>query len=152
MKKLVSILLALVLTLALSISAFAANATVTIGNDADRDYVGFKLMNLTTSLKADDDCADGNHTEACYNYAYTINGDYNIRGLRNGNITSNVSGQGDGGVASCCIKGCLKSFYAINRYRTFSEYADAHAEYHAQYYQHRNKFFHNTFSFRNKNF
>ena len=74
MKKLVSILLALVLTLALSISAFAANATVTIGNDADRDYVGFKLMNLTTSLKADDACAEGvAHTEACYNYAYTIN-------------------------------------------------------------------------------
>lgn len=76
MKKLVSILLALVLTLALSISAFAANATVTIGDDADRDYVGFKLMNLTTSLKADDACANGNHTEACYNYAYTVNEDY----------------------------------------------------------------------------
>ena len=59
MKKLVSILLALVLTLALSISAFAADATVTIGDDADRDYVGFKLMNLTTSLKADDACANG---------------------------------------------------------------------------------------------
>ena len=76
MKKLASIFLALVLTLALSISAFAANATVTIGNDADRDYVGFKLMSLTTSLKADDACAEGNHTEACYNYAYTINPDF----------------------------------------------------------------------------
>lgn len=77
MKKLVSILLALVLTLALSISAFAANATVTIGNDADRAYVGFKLMSLTTSLKAYDACAEGTpHNKDCYNYAYTINPDF----------------------------------------------------------------------------
>ncbi len=76
MKKLVSILLALVMTLALSVSAFAADTNVTIGTDANREYLGYQLLTLTTSLKADDACAVGaEHNKDCYNYAYSVNGD-----------------------------------------------------------------------------
>ncbi len=69
MKKLVSLLLALALVFAMSIPAFAA--TVTIGTDANREYEGYQLMTLTTSLK----CAENHtHNKDCYNYAYTVNG------------------------------------------------------------------------------
>ena len=65
MKKLVSIFLALALLLAVSIPAFAANLNIT--DLGDRDYVGYKLLNLTTSPKAE---GEG------YNYAYTVNAKY----------------------------------------------------------------------------
>ena len=52
MKKLVSLFLALAIVFAMSIPAFAdENTTLTITNSDGRSYVGYKLLNLTTSLK-----------------------------------------------------------------------------------------------------
>ena len=71
MKKLISIFLAILMVLAISAPVFAEeNTTLTIGGEAGREYVGYKLLNLTTSLKdghhhpehADPDA----HTDECY--------------------------------------------------------------------------------------
>lgn len=74
MKKLISLLLALAMILALSTTAFAAeNTSLTITNSEGRTYNGYKLLNLTTSLK----CSENHtHTDSCYNYAYTVNEKY----------------------------------------------------------------------------
>ena len=82
MKKLVSIIMALALILSLGIAVFAEQTedttTLIINGAAGRDFVGYKLLNATVSLKDGEhhpaDC-QGEHTEDCYNYAYTINGD-----------------------------------------------------------------------------
>ena len=75
MKKLISILLALAMILALSTTAFAAeNTTLTINGSEDSIYNGYKLLNLTTSLKCTD--AEHEHDANCYNYAYTVNEKY----------------------------------------------------------------------------
>lgn len=77
MKKLFTILLSLALIAVMGITAFAAETTtLTITGSEDRTYAGYKLLNLTTSLKADDACEGENHTDACYNYAYTVNEKY----------------------------------------------------------------------------
>ena len=71
MKKLVSILLTLAMILCLSVTAFAADdTTLTIVDDGTvaRDYVGYQLLELTTSLK--DPEATHDHDEDCYNYGY----------------------------------------------------------------------------------
>lgn len=74
MKKFVSILLALAMILALSTTAFAAeNTNLTISNSTGRTYNGYQLLNLTTSLKCEE---THNHETGCYNYAYTVNEDY----------------------------------------------------------------------------
>ena len=79
MKKLVSIFLAILMVLAISAPVFAEeNTTLTIGGEANREYVGYKLLNLTTSLKDGDHHTThaGDHTDECYNFAYTVNEDY----------------------------------------------------------------------------
>ena len=79
MKKFVSILLALTLVFNLGIVAFAAeNTTLTITGETGRVYNGYKLLNLTTSLKTGEHHTDheGDHTNDCYNFAYTVNEDY----------------------------------------------------------------------------
>ncbi|MBR6557399.1 MAG: isopeptide-forming domain-containing fimbrial protein [Clostridia bacterium] len=79
MKKLATMFLALVMVLAISIPAFAAeNITLTINGEAGREYVGYKLLSLTTSLKAGEHHTthDGDHTDDCYNFAYTVNDNY----------------------------------------------------------------------------
>ena len=79
MKKLVSIFLALVMILAICVPAFAAeNTTLTINGEAGREYVGYALLNLTTSLKTGTHhtAHDGDHTDDCYNFAYTVNEKY----------------------------------------------------------------------------
>ena len=79
MKKLVSIFLALVMILAISVPVFAAeNTTLTINGEEDREYVGYQLLNLTTSLKTGEHHAThtGDHTDDCYNFAYTVNEKY----------------------------------------------------------------------------
>lgn len=81
MKKLVSIFLALVMILAISVPAFAAeDTTLTIKDDGTRQYAGYKLLNLTTSLKTSEHhpntCDNVNHSSDCYNYAYSVNAVY----------------------------------------------------------------------------
>ena len=81
MKKFLSILLVLTLVLALSISAFAAeNTSLTINDSTGRTYEGHQILKLTTSLKGDahhpDTCDGVNHSDDCYNYAYTVNETY----------------------------------------------------------------------------
>lgn len=81
MKKLISILLALAMMLSLSAVAFAAengDATMSI-TGGDRIYNGYQLLNLTVSLKSDEhhpEGCDGNHSDDCYNYAYSVNPKY----------------------------------------------------------------------------
>lgn len=74
MKKFASILLAIAMILSMSITAFADdNASIT----TERTYNGYKLLNLTTSLKPDCGCEnDEGHEDDCYNYAYTVNDKY----------------------------------------------------------------------------
>lgn len=57
-----------------AISAQAA-VNITVNGNA-KEYQAYKLMNLTTSLKAGDTHEDGQHTKDCYNYAYTVNSKY----------------------------------------------------------------------------
>jgi len=55
------------------------NAILTIADDsADREYAGYQLLALTTSLKTGEHhtAHDGDHTDDCYNYAYTVNEKY----------------------------------------------------------------------------
>ena len=76
MKKLVSILLALAMILAMATTAFAEeNTTLTIAGTESRTYSGYRLLELTTSLKCDH--AEGDtHSDTCYNYSYTVNEKY----------------------------------------------------------------------------
>lgn len=81
MKKFLSILMVLAMILAMSTTAFAAeNTTLTINDDGNRQYAGYKILNLTTSLKTGehhpDTCDNVNHSSDCYNYAYTVNAAY----------------------------------------------------------------------------
>ena len=81
MKKFLSILMVLAMILVMSTTAFAAeNTTLTINDDGNRQYAGYKLLDLTTSLKTDehhpDTCDNVNHSSDCYNYAYTVNAAY----------------------------------------------------------------------------
>ena len=77
MKKFVSIFLTLAMILAMSTVAFAAETTLTIDGEEGRTYNGYKLLDLTVSLKANCDCAEGaTHKDTCYNYAYTVNETY----------------------------------------------------------------------------
>ena len=78
MKKLLSIIISLAIILSISTTAFAADTTVTIADSEGRTYVGYQLLNLTTSLKSGEHhtAHDGNHTADCYNYAYTVNAKY----------------------------------------------------------------------------
>ena len=79
MKKFLSILLALAVLMAMSIPVFAENTTLNIDGAEGRTYAGYKLLNLTTSLKEGEHhpagCT-GEHADDCYNYAYTVNEKY----------------------------------------------------------------------------
>ena len=79
MKKLVSIFLALLMILAISVPVFAAESTtLKINGEAGREYAGYQLLNLTTSLKTGTHhlTHEGAHTDDCYNFAYTVNEKY----------------------------------------------------------------------------
>ena len=78
MKKFVSILLTLVMILTMNVCVLAAeNTTLNINDDGNREYAGYQLLNLTTSLKTGEHhpntCIGENHSSDCYNYAYTVN-------------------------------------------------------------------------------
>ena len=95
MKKLVSILLALALILSMSAVAFAAegDTNLTITNSEGRTYNGYKLLDLTVSLKTGDHhpstCDGTKHADDCYNYAYTVNGKY--RTILQQNVYANAA-------------------------------------------------------------
>lgn len=79
MKKLLSIILTMTMFFSLSMTAFATeNTSLTIEDSDGREYVGYQLLKLTTSLKEDEHHTDhtGDHTNDCYNYAYTLNTRY----------------------------------------------------------------------------
>ncbi len=81
MKKFLSILMVLAMILAMSTTVFAAeNTAITINDDGDRQYAGYILLNLTTSLKTGEHhpntCDNVNHSSDCYNYAYSVNAVY----------------------------------------------------------------------------
>ena len=80
MKKLVSLFLTLALILSLSATAFAAdNVNVVMpAGEITRTYDAYQLLELTTSLKANEHHTDhdGEHTDDCYNYAYTVKETY----------------------------------------------------------------------------
>ena len=80
MKKIIAIILALAVMMCLSVSAFAEDATLTIENSEGRTYVGYRLLDLTTSLKTGshhpENCDGVNHADDCYNFAYTVNAKY----------------------------------------------------------------------------
>ena len=79
MKKLISVFLALAMILALGVTAFAAeDTTLTINGAAGREFVGYQLLDLTTSLKGEAHHTEheGDHSNDCYNYAYTVNEKY----------------------------------------------------------------------------
>lgn len=81
MKKLISIITALITIMAISATAFAAgNTNLSINDSDDRTYAGYQLLNLTTSLKEGSHhpttCDGANHSDDCYNYAYTVNEKY----------------------------------------------------------------------------
>ena len=79
MKKFVSLFLALALILSLSATAFATTLTIADDPAVERTYNGYKLLDLTVSLKAvphPDGCDGTNHKDSCYNYAYSVNEQY----------------------------------------------------------------------------
>ncbi len=78
MKKLVATILALAMILSLGTIHFAAETTVTFANMQARTLNGYKLLDLSVSLKSDahHTAHDGEHTDDCYNYAYTVNEKY----------------------------------------------------------------------------
>lgn len=69
--------LAMTMALAPSIVSNAADpVTITVEGEGT-EYQAYKLMSLTTSLKADCGHADGEaHADSCYNYSYTLNETY----------------------------------------------------------------------------
>ena len=73
MKKFMAIFLSMLMILALCATAVAEAAPT-------KDYNGYKLLNLTISLKTGehhpDGCDDVNHSDDCYNFAYTVNEKY----------------------------------------------------------------------------
>ncbi len=75
MKKFLTVIMAVAMIFAMTIPAFAT--TITINGETNRVYNGYKLLNLTTSLK-DSACHTGDevHNDNCYNYAYTVNDKY----------------------------------------------------------------------------
>ena len=77
-KRISSLLIAGIMTLGLTAgSAFADTTGTNITIDGTgTSYSAYRLLDLTTSLKDPDCHADGNHTDGCWNYAYTVNGKY----------------------------------------------------------------------------
>lgn len=72
-RKFAGALLSGLMVLGLSTSAMAADITM---DGTGQGFAAYKVLNLTTSLKAGDTHGDGGHTDACYNYAYSVNAKY----------------------------------------------------------------------------
>ena len=78
--KILALALALIMVLGLATTAFAADIVVDDKDVEGAEYAAYKLLNLTTSLKAEENHPEcgGEHTEDCYNYAYTVNEKYRV--------------------------------------------------------------------------
>ena len=74
-KRFASMVLAGLMAAALVVPAAAVDVTI---EGSGSQYDAYRLLNLTTSLKTGDAHAahEGDHTSACYNYAYTLNEKY----------------------------------------------------------------------------
>ena len=83
MKKIISILLVLAMVFSMAVTAFADEEqtplNITIGDGADRDFVAYKLLNVSVALKEGEHHTSHegeDHKDTCYNYDYTINLEY----------------------------------------------------------------------------
>lgn len=79
MKKFLSILLTAMMILAMGITAFAEELPTNVTfNDANRIYEGYRLFDLSISLKGEGHHVEheGEHDDDCYNYSYTVNSKY----------------------------------------------------------------------------
>lgn len=76
-RKAAAVLFAGAMVAQMGIGASAIDININ-GQGVGASYRAFRLLNLNTSLKADghDGHPDGEHTDACYNYAYTVNEKY----------------------------------------------------------------------------
>lgn len=74
-KRFASMVLAGLMAAALVVPAAAVDVTI---DGSGSQYEAYRLLNLTTSLKTGDAHPEheGEHTSACYNYAYTLNTKY----------------------------------------------------------------------------
>lgn len=95
LRKLFAAGLALVMTLAMAAPAFAADAEVTINSEANTNatYSAYKLLDLKTSLKDPAPAEGHTHTEACYNYAYTMNAKYKTIVMEVAGVTAAATGK-----------------------------------------------------------
>lgn len=72
-KKAASIMLSLLMIAAMMVPAFAVDITI---DGTGMSYSAYRLLDLTTNLKSSHEAHDGDHTTACYNFAYTVNSKY----------------------------------------------------------------------------
>lgn len=77
-----------------SLPVMAADITV---DGTGAGYDAYKLMSLTTSLKGDCGHDDGGHGDDCWNYSYTVNGEYRDAmkaGLTGADVNADADGDG----------------------------------------------------------
>lgn len=75
-RKILGSVLAATLAFGSVFPAFATGGTNITIDGTGNQYQAYRVLNLTTSLKAGDEHAAGEHTSDCYNYSYTINEKY----------------------------------------------------------------------------
>ena len=79
LKKVFTLVLALIMVMGLATTAMAANITIDDDDVTGAEYSAYRLLDLTTSLKASGhptECDGTTHVSGCYNYAYTVNAKY----------------------------------------------------------------------------
>lgn len=93
MKRIAGFIFASVMAMSLAVPTMAADITI---DGTGNEYQAYRILNLTTSLKDENDGHDaGQHTSECYNYAYTVNGKYTTvlkEALPNDSSTANNDG------------------------------------------------------------
>lgn len=72
-KKAASMMLSILMIAAMMVPAFAVDITI---DGTGMSYSAYRLLDLTTNLKANHEAHDGAHTTNCYNFAYTVNDKY----------------------------------------------------------------------------
>ncbi len=98
------------------ITAFAADITV---DGTGNGYNAYRLLNLTTSLKADHAEHAGAHENDCYNYAYTVNPDY--RAMLQSNLGNDADTNNDGTISDAEILNAVENMTDADAIRTFAD-------------------------------